>query len=268
MAASSSNNAIELKQKSLQDNSFLKKLANGPIVCAEGYIFELERRGYLQAGSFVPECILQYPEVVRQLHQDFVHAGSDVVVALTYYAHKEKLRIIGKVDLVEKMNKAALHIAKQVAETNNCIFAGDICNTNLWVKGGETDPELVAKVKAAAGGSKFSFAYDAASEGGFVERCAEILDHQGGLVVVLNPPKDFSPQGIHITHVFTPNIELPEAEDLKRWWFPYLRSIAETGFFKVNKPEIIGNGLQEAQKVLDYHASGKVSASRPILKII
>jgi len=144
----SNNTTMELRKKSLQDNTFLQKLANGPIICAEGYIFELERRGYLQAGSFVPECILKHPDVVRQLHQDFVHAGSDVVVALTYYAHKEKLRIIGKVDLVEKMNKAALHIAKQVADSNGCLFAGDICNTNLWVKGGEKDPELVSKVRS------------------------------------------------------------------------------------------------------------------------
>jgi betaine-homocysteine S-methyltransferase len=65
------------------------------VICAEGYVFELERRGYLQAGAFVPEVVLEHPEVVTQLHRDFVHAGSDVVEALTYYAHREKLRVIG-----------------------------------------------------------------------------------------------------------------------------------------------------------------------------
>ena len=40
----------------------------GSIICAEGYVFELEKRGYLQAGAFVPECILEHPEVVKQLH--------------------------------------------------------------------------------------------------------------------------------------------------------------------------------------------------------
>ena len=52
--------------------------------------------GYLQAGAFVPEVVLEHPEVVTQLHRDFVHAGSDVVEALTYYAHREKLRVIGR----------------------------------------------------------------------------------------------------------------------------------------------------------------------------
>jgi len=77
-------------------NSLTERLDQGPVICAEGYVFELERRGYLQAGAFVPEVVLEHPEVVAQLHRDFVHAGSDVVEALTYYAHREKLRIIGK----------------------------------------------------------------------------------------------------------------------------------------------------------------------------
>ncbi|HET7096712.1 MAG TPA: homocysteine S-methyltransferase family protein, partial [Casimicrobiaceae bacterium] len=76
--------------------SLLDRLDKGPVICAEGYVFELERRGYLQAGAFVPEVVLEHPEVVTQLHRDFVHAGSDVVEALTYYAHREKLRIIGR----------------------------------------------------------------------------------------------------------------------------------------------------------------------------
>ena len=60
-------------------NRFLKKIAEGDVLCAEGYLFELERRGYLQAGAFVPEVVSDHPEVVRQLHLDFVRAGSDVV---------------------------------------------------------------------------------------------------------------------------------------------------------------------------------------------
>ena len=71
------------------------------MICAEGYLFELERRGYLQAGAFVPEVVLDHPELVAQLHREFVHAGSDVVEAFTYYAHREKLRVIGKEHLLE-----------------------------------------------------------------------------------------------------------------------------------------------------------------------
>jgi len=60
----------------------LDRLARGPVICAEGYLFECERRGYLQAGAFVPEVVLDHPEVVAELHREFVHAGSDVVEAV------------------------------------------------------------------------------------------------------------------------------------------------------------------------------------------
>jgi betaine-homocysteine S-methyltransferase len=113
-------------------NSLSKRLDQGPVICAEGYVFELERRGYLQAGAFVPEVVLEHPEVVAQLHRDFVHAGSDVVEALTYYAHREKLRIIGREKDLEPINRRALDIAKTVAGETGAFFAGDICNTNVY----------------------------------------------------------------------------------------------------------------------------------------
>src|SRR5258706_12328180 len=89
----------------------LKRLAAGPVICAEGYLFEFERRGYLQAGAFVPEVVLEHPELVAQLHREFVHAGSDVVEAFTYYAHREKLRLLGKEHLLGEMNRQALSLA-------------------------------------------------------------------------------------------------------------------------------------------------------------
>jgi betaine-homocysteine S-methyltransferase len=113
----------------------LERLAEGPVICAEGYLFELERRGYLQAGAYVPEVVLENPEEVTQLHRQFVHAGSDVVEAFTYYAHREKLRLIGKEELLERLNRQALALAKEVAEESGALFAGDICNTNVYESG-------------------------------------------------------------------------------------------------------------------------------------
>src|SRR5919198_6056391 len=111
----------------------LERLAAGPVICAEGYLFECERRGYLQAGAYVPEVVLEHPEVVAQLHREFVHAGSDVVEAFTYYAHREKLRLVGKEHLLEAINRQALEVAKDVASESDAPFAGDICNTKVFV---------------------------------------------------------------------------------------------------------------------------------------
>jgi methionine synthase I (cobalamin-dependent) len=117
---------------SKKEPGLMKRLAAGPVICAEGYVFELERRGYLQAGAFVPEVLTEHPEVVEQLHMDFVHAGSDVTEALTYYVHREKLKVIGREKDLEPMNRIALGIAKKVARRTHTLFAGDICNTNVY----------------------------------------------------------------------------------------------------------------------------------------
>ena len=114
-----------------------KRLAEDGIVCAEGYLFEMERRGYLTAGEFVPEVALENPEALKTLHRDFQHAGSDVIEAFTYNAHREKMRIIGKEDLLEPLNRAALKIAKEVAgevegDQEPNLVAGNISNSNIW----------------------------------------------------------------------------------------------------------------------------------------
>src|SRR5438105_15589024 len=111
----------------------LDRLEQGPVICAEGYLFEFERRGYLQAGAFVPEVVLEHPELVAELHREFVHAGSDVVEAFTYYAHREKLRVIGKEDTLEPMHRQALQIAREVADETGTLLAGDLSNTNIFV---------------------------------------------------------------------------------------------------------------------------------------
>jgi betaine-homocysteine S-methyltransferase len=113
----------------------LERLRQGPVLCAEGYVFELERRGYVQAGPFVPAVVLEHPEAVEELHREFVRAGSDVVEALTYYAHREKLRIVGREDALEELNRQALRIARRVAAESNALVAGGVCNTNVYDPG-------------------------------------------------------------------------------------------------------------------------------------
>jgi len=119
--------------KKTKKMGLLERLAAGPVICAEGYLFEFERRGYLQAGAFVPEVVLEHPDLVAELHREFVHAGSDVVEAFTYYAHREKLRVIGREKDLEKINRQALKIAKKVAKEHGALVAGNICNTSVYV---------------------------------------------------------------------------------------------------------------------------------------
>jgi betaine-homocysteine S-methyltransferase len=106
-----------------------QRLSEGVVLGAEGYVFELERRGYVKAGPFVPEVILDEPDALRELHREFLRAGSDVMVALTYYAHREKLRDVGRAGDLEQMNRQAVRIANEIAAEGGALVAGNICNT-------------------------------------------------------------------------------------------------------------------------------------------
>src|SRR6185295_19813868 len=109
----------------------LERLERDVVLGAEGYLFELERRGYLQSGPFVPEVVLDYPDAVRELHREFLRAGAEVMVAFTYYGHREKLRMIGREDDLEPLNRNALELAREAADEGGALVAGNICNT--WV---------------------------------------------------------------------------------------------------------------------------------------
>src|ERR1700687_461718 len=108
-----------------------ERLKQGVVLGAEGYVFELERRGYIKAGPYVPEVVLDFPDAVRELHREFLRAGADVMVALTYYAHREKLRHIGRENDLEEMNRHAVRLARDVAREGGALVAGNVCNT--WV---------------------------------------------------------------------------------------------------------------------------------------
>jgi len=119
-----------------EKRDLLKRLSIEPVICAEGYLFEAERRGYMSSGEFVPEIALENPEALKNMHKDFQHAGSDVVVAFTYNGHREKMRVINKEHLLEPLNRKALQIAKQVSQDVNSsepnLMAGNISGTHIW----------------------------------------------------------------------------------------------------------------------------------------
>ena len=51
--------------------NLIERLKSGPVICAEGFLFEIEKRGYMASGEFVPMVSLDHPEVLENLHRDF-----------------------------------------------------------------------------------------------------------------------------------------------------------------------------------------------------
>ncbi len=114
------------------------------VLCGEGYLFALEKRGCITIGPYVPTCVIDFPESVRSLHQELVNCGSDVVEAFTYYAHRTKMNVIQQGDLTYEVNNRALILAKDVARKNGKLLAGNICNSTIW----DGTPENTLKVEA------------------------------------------------------------------------------------------------------------------------
>ncbi|EPQ02635.1 Betaine--homocysteine S-methyltransferase 1 [Myotis brandtii] len=70
----------------------LERLNSGEVVIGDGgFVFSLEKRGYVKAGPWTPEAAVEHPEAVRQLHREFLRAGSNVMQTFTFYASEDKL---------------------------------------------------------------------------------------------------------------------------------------------------------------------------------
>src|ERR1700720_1732222 len=96
-------------------------LLNEAVVLGDGgYLIELERRGYVDSGSgrekvgtgkgsgqFTPEVAIDNPDALRELHREFLRAGSQVLQALTFFGTREKLSRAGYGAQTEEINLAA-----------------------------------------------------------------------------------------------------------------------------------------------------------------
>src|SRR6187549_2138381 len=113
-----------------------------------GYLIELERRGYVDSGSgrervgtgkgsgqFTPEVAIENPDALRELHREFLLAGSKVLQALTFFGTREKLNRAGYGSQTESINAAAVKLAKEVAG-DRALVAGSVSRTQLTEREG------------------------------------------------------------------------------------------------------------------------------------
>ena len=126
----------------------LELLENGVVLGDGGYLLELERRGYVDSGSrrekvgtgrgsgqFTPEVVIEHPEALRLLHQEFFNAGSGVLQALTFFATREKLNRAGYGAQTEVINQAAVRLAREAAD-DRALVAGSVSRTQLFEREG------------------------------------------------------------------------------------------------------------------------------------
>src|SRR4026209_2617127 len=128
--------------------SITELLESGVVIGDGGYLIELERRGYVDSGSgrekvgtgrgsgqFTPEVAIENPDALRELHREFLNAGSQVLQALTFFGTREKLNRAGYGAQTESINAAAVKLAKEVAG-DKALVAGSVSRTQLTEREG------------------------------------------------------------------------------------------------------------------------------------
>jgi betaine-homocysteine S-methyltransferase len=129
--------------------NILDKISKQGIVLGDGgCLIELERRGWVDSGSgrekvgtgkgrgqFTPEVAIEHPDALRELHREFLNAGSQALQALTFFGTREKLNRAGYGEQTEAINAAAVRIAREVAGSA-ALVAGSVSRTQLFEREG------------------------------------------------------------------------------------------------------------------------------------
>src|SRR5207302_8299352 len=132
-----------------QNENILERIAKQGIVLGDGgYLLELERRGYVDSGSgrekvgtgrgsgqFTPEVAIEHPAALRELHEEFLNAGAQVLQALTFFGTREKLSRAGYGAQTEAINQAAVRSAREAAG-DRALVAGSVSRTQLFEREG------------------------------------------------------------------------------------------------------------------------------------
>ncbi len=121
----------------------LERLAEGPVLGDGGYLLELEKRGYVQAGPFTPEVVVEHPDALAQLHREFLRAGAEVLQTMTFYASDDKLATVGMEGTVDDINRNAVRIAREVASEGDALVAGNLSLTWAYDPADDASPDHV-----------------------------------------------------------------------------------------------------------------------------
>ncbi|XP_072593036.1 S-methylmethionine--homocysteine S-methyltransferase BHMT2 isoform X5 [Vulpes vulpes] len=106
----------------------LERLDSGEVVVGDGsFLITLEKRGYVKAGLWTPEAIVDHPDAVRQLHMEFLRAGSNVMQTFTFSASEDNMG-----SKWEDVNAAACDLAREVAGKGDALVAGGISQTSMY----------------------------------------------------------------------------------------------------------------------------------------
>ena len=97
--------------------ALLKRIGQGDVIILDGATgTELERRGVpMDSVAWSAAALNTHPDVVRQVHEDYVRAGADIIITNTFASARHMLEPAGMGDLVVELNQRAVALAKEAA---------------------------------------------------------------------------------------------------------------------------------------------------------
>ncbi len=141
-------NLINMMMKPLLD-----RLKQGEVILLDGGTgSSLQQRG-LAVGRNAEHWVLEKPEEIRNLHQQFIAAGSALVLTCTFGGSRLRLAAVGLEDQFEHINTRAVALARQAIAGQPVYLAGSIgptgCLLNPDDRAGATNAEASFAEQAA-----------------------------------------------------------------------------------------------------------------------
>ena len=95
-----------------------RRLADGEVVVIDGGMgTELQARGVpMDDEAWSGVANLTHDQVVREIHEDYIRAGADVIIANTYAAARLPLERAGYRDRVVEANRRAVRAAREARD--------------------------------------------------------------------------------------------------------------------------------------------------------
>lgn len=136
-----------------------RKLAAGEVVVLDGATgTELEHRGApMHSGVWCAMATMSHPDVLRQIHEDYIGAGADIITANTFAGTRFMLDSAGLGERFDEINKRAVEVAFEAREragaSRPIAVAGSMSHMTPVMPGKDTrDPEVARQVEAAEEG--------------------------------------------------------------------------------------------------------------------
>src|SRR5205823_3167948 len=110
---------------SSSDSAFVGALSARPVLC-DGAMGTL----LYSKGIFINRCYdelnLSQPDLILGIHQDYLHAGAEVIETNTFGANSFRLARHGLLDKVREVNLAGVRLAREAAKSFQGLVAGAV----------------------------------------------------------------------------------------------------------------------------------------------